>query len=137
MSITPAMQSDLVLRITTAYEQGFGHAHRDELNNPYGEGTWEYEAWDNGRETGRQRLERIEPPEPAAVPNGWKLLKDSTSAERAWTEDFSHDNGHYMNACLNCGRMFEGHKRRHVCKVCAGSGEAAPAVRIFDNTPVE
>ena len=45
-------ESNLVLRITTAYEQGVGHARRTELSNPYGEGTPDYEAWDMGREFG-------------------------------------------------------------------------------------
>ena len=45
----------LVLRITTAYEQGVGHARRTELSNPYGKGTPEYEAWDMGREFGKTK----------------------------------------------------------------------------------
>lgn len=45
----------LVVRITTAYEQGVGHALRDELSNPYEEGSQEAEAWNEGREFGRER----------------------------------------------------------------------------------
>jgi hypothetical protein len=56
-----------------------------------------------------------------AVPAGWKLLKDSTHAERSWPEDASHENGNYSCQCVDCGRMFGGHKRRAVCKVCAAS----------------
>jgi hypothetical protein len=44
------ISSQLVLRITTAYEQGVGQARRKELNNPYVSGSPEYEAWDLGRE---------------------------------------------------------------------------------------
>jgi hypothetical protein len=47
--------TDLVLRITTAYEQGYGHCNRKELSNPYTAGTPEAEAWDQGREVGADR----------------------------------------------------------------------------------
>jgi hypothetical protein len=59
------------------------------------------------------------------VPKGWKLLKDSTHEERSWREDAGHENGNYSNACCECGRMFLGHKRRVICKVCSthGAGE--------------
>lgn len=50
-----ALPKHLVLQITTAYEQGFGHAFRDTLNNPYSTGSHEAEAWDRGREEGRKR----------------------------------------------------------------------------------
>lgn len=53
-ALAPAGE-DLVLRITTAYEQGFGQALRTELSNPYVAGTPEAEAWDHGREVGAQR----------------------------------------------------------------------------------
>lgn len=62
-------------------------------------------------------------PTSAAVPEGYKLLKDSTHAERAWIEDAGHENGLYSNTCIECGREFAGHKRRVICRVCA----AAPA----------
>ena len=55
----------------------------------------------------------------AKVPEGWKLLKDSTFNERSWAEDASHENGNYSCLCCNCGRTFTGHKRRVLCKVCA------------------
>jgi len=60
---------------------------------------------------------------PPAIPEGWKLLKDSTYEERSWPEDSSHENGNYSCRCYHCDRMFTGHKRRACCKVCA----AAPA----------
>lgn len=41
--------------ITTAYEQGFGHAHRSELSNPYPAGKQEHEAWDLGRAEGLRK----------------------------------------------------------------------------------
>ncbi len=58
---------DLVLRVTTAYEQGFGHATRAELSNPYTEGSAEREAWDIGREEGARRA-APQPAAPAATP---------------------------------------------------------------------
>ncbi len=36
-----------------------------------------------------------------------------------WTEDFDHENGRYLRACVHCGAAFLGHKRRVVCRVCA------------------
>lgn len=55
LSIFEDARSCLVLRITTAYEQGYGHASRLELTNPYAPGTLESHAWEQGREVGRQR----------------------------------------------------------------------------------
>lgn len=62
----------------------------------------------------------------AVVPPGMKLLKDSTFDERSWPEDYAHENGSYFCCCCNCGRQFQGHKRRVVCKVCA----AAPPLPV-------
>jgi hypothetical protein len=56
---------------------------------------------------------------PSPVPQGWKLLKDSTFDERSWPEDSGHENGNYFCNCIHCGRQFTGHKRRCVCRVCA------------------
>lgn len=36
-----------------------------------------------------------------------------------WPEDAPHENGNYHCRCCQCGRMFVGHKRRVVCKICA------------------
>lgn len=58
-------------------------------------------------------------PARAPIPEGWKLLKDTTPAEREWSEDADHENGRYFNACCVCLRQFVGHKRRAVCKSCA------------------
>ena len=56
---------------------------------------------------------------PFVVPEGWKLLKDSTHDERSYPEDAEHENGNYYCTCINCGRQFNGYKRRAICKVCA------------------
>ena len=39
-------------------------------------------------------------------------------APQNWTEDYTHENGKYMNICTFCERKFFGHKRRVVCKLC-------------------
>lgn len=39
-------------------------------------------------------------------------------SERDWPEDYAFENGHYLNCCMLCGKMFSGHKRRVVCKKC-------------------
>ena len=59
-------------------------------------------------------------PQPA-VPEGYKLLKNSTFNDRSWIGDRGHENGCYINECADCGRTFLGHKRRVVCKVCSTS----------------
>ncbi len=35
-----------------------------------------------------------------------------------WPEDFGHENGAYMNVCVECKVTFIGYKRRLLCKVC-------------------
>jgi hypothetical protein len=40
-------------------------------------------------------------------------------ASRDWTEDFSHENGDYLNTCRTCRTEFRGHKRRMTCKRCS------------------
>lgn len=46
-----------LLVITTAYEQGFGHAFRDDISNPYTTTTPAHRAWDLGRAAGRRQGE--------------------------------------------------------------------------------
>lgn len=53
------------------------------------------------------------------VPEGYRVLKDTTLDERTWHEDKDHENGNYSCLCCECGRMFVGHKRRVVCRSCA------------------
>jgi hypothetical protein len=38
--------------------------------------------------------------------------------DRNWEEDFSHENGKYINRCYGCELHFMGHKRRTRCKKC-------------------
>lgn len=36
-----------------------------------------------------------------------------------WPEDCEHENGLYQNECCYCHKIFYGHKRRVICKLCA------------------
>ena len=40
------------------------------------------------------------------------------NSPKNWTEDYSHENGNYVNTCMFCKDQFFGHKRRVVCKEC-------------------
>ena len=42
-----------------------------------------------------------------------------TESTRDWTEDFTHENGQYLNECVHCGHTFTGHKRRVSCRSCS------------------
>jgi hypothetical protein len=44
---------------------------------------------------------------------------DPVSESRDWPEDFLRENGTYQCRCSQCGNIFNGHKRRVVCKLCA------------------
>jgi len=35
-----------------------------------------------------------------------------------WPEDYTHENGNYVNKCCRCENYFIGYKRRVVCKLC-------------------
>lgn len=48
---------------------------------------------------------------------------------RDWTEDESHENGQYYCTCIECGERFIGHKRRVICKTCAGVAAAIEDLR--------
>ena len=45
-------------------------------------------------------------------------LFPTTDNPHNWQEDFSHENGNYFCRCVNCKKMFIGHKRRVICKLC-------------------
>lgn len=61
--------------IVTAYEQGIGHAFRDELSNPYREDSDEYAAWDKGRAFGRERGIGAPKPEAEQRPGYQALMR--------------------------------------------------------------
>lgn len=52
-----------------------------------------------------------------ALPFAKRMLGEDNPCN--WVEDFSHENGNYMNNCISCKNEFIGHKRRVVCKKCA------------------
>lgn len=45
----------------------------------------------------------------------------SDNPECDWPEDFEHENGNYQCHCMNCNKLFTGHKRRVRCKVCSNA----------------
>lgn len=59
-------------------------------------------------------------------PTGYKLLRDTTHAERSWPE--SGGDHKYSNTCCECGRSFEGFKRRVVCRACASAPDQSDIV---------
>ena len=50
---------------------------------------------------------------------------DGIAAPNDWPEDFPQENGYYSCRCCECNKMFYGHKRRVVCKVCAAPAQEA------------
>jgi hypothetical protein len=52
----------------------------------------------------------------ANLANYWQEM---TESGRNWIEDFTHENGQYICGCVKCGKDFQGHKRRALCKSCA------------------
>lgn len=50
---------------------------------------------------------------PSKAPLTWEQASAGN-----WEEDFTHENGNYLNICLECKNTFRGHKRRVMCKVC-------------------
>ena len=51
----------------------------------------------------------------------------SHDSVHSWPEDYTHENGNYINNCAQCEAAFIGHKRRVICKVCAEEN-----VRVWD-----
>lgn len=48
-----------------------------------------------------------------------KITMRSDNPECDWIEDFEHENGNYQCQCMNCNKIFYGHKRRAKCKICS------------------
>jgi len=78
-------------------------------------------------------LNRVNPPRNASTMPGWKMIRDSTLEERSWPEDYKRENGNYQNLCCICGRIFNGYKRRVMCRVC-NETPTAPAQPVVGNT---
>lgn len=53
-------------------------------------------------------------------------------SNRDWTEDFSHENGNYINTCCQCKEQFFGHKRRVICKHCVKTNKLTEALKTSD-----
>lgn len=64
-----------------------------------------------------------------SIPTGYRLLKDTTFAERSYPEHLSHESGSYYCTCCECGRTFQGHKRTVICKVCVATPVSATQER--------
>jgi hypothetical protein len=47
-----------------------------------------------------------------------RLFPPGRDSSPDWIEDNTHENGNYLCQCVHCKRVFVGHKRRVVCKVC-------------------
>lgn len=81
-AITKALDDFEIQAITTAYEQGFGHAWRTELSNPYPDGTTTRTAWQYGRDAGQRQTPQPAPSPQPAVPvveafaEGWRMAAD-------------------------------------------------------------
>lgn len=48
-----------------------------------------------------------------------RIFPPGAVKEKSWPEDLTHENGNYLCKCVLCGDMFQGHKRRPLCKLCA------------------
>jgi len=55
-------------------------------------------------------------------------------SDRDWSEDFSLENGNYLNKCIKCNEFFYGYKRRCICKLCKNKIEDVYAedCKFFD-----
>ena len=86
---TRALDDFEIQAITTAYEQGFGHAWRTELSNPYPEGTTTRTAWQYGRDAGQRQTPQPAPSSQPAVP----VVSDGVTREQinALLNDDSQD----------------------------------------------
>lgn len=56
------------------------------------------------------------------------------SNARNWTEDYSHENGQYVNHCLDCKNTFIGHKRRVICRRCSSLMPWTDLAKVLDVT---
>jgi len=86
-------QQDVVLSITTAYEQGIGHALRTELRNPYAEGSCEWDAWAMGREVGARKTAKTAA---LSVVQVWQLHEAADALESA--AEMQNRGGHSSQA---------------------------------------
>jgi len=107
------------------------------INNPYECGYCNIE--ENYRDTVCKHPENIDGKcdNPETFPEKCPLINYeclTNFSERDWTEDFSHENGNYLNKCLKCNKLFYGYKRRCICKLCKNKIEDVYAedCKFFD-----
>lgn len=56
-----------------------------------------------------------------------QVLEDDAASSRDWPEDFAHEDGRSLCACIYCTHPFVGRKGRVVCRVCADRPAVAAA----------
>jgi hypothetical protein len=71
------------------------------------------ESWEAEKETLIARA-RLDDAYEWGFHAGW-----NAGGERDWPEDKAHENGNYSCSCIQCGKSFNGHKRRVMCRACA------------------
>lgn len=54
--------------------------------------------------------------------------------EGNWVEDYSLENGNYINECIICKNGFLGHKNRRLCKVCMPKNIHIEDIENLDKT---
>lgn len=63
-------------------------------------------------------------------------LQDILNSDRNWTEDYTRENGKYVNFCAICGEPFIGHKRRPTCKICGTCNEVNNTFKATDEDAI-
>jgi len=46
------------------------------------------------------------------------MIDNYKPTKKDYSEDFKLENGNYNCHCVECGKIFVGHKRRVICKEC-------------------
>lgn len=80
------------------------------------------EAMLAGRDVGDAVASKTETPQPESSACGCGIVRTAGD----WPEDLALENGNYCCRCATCFRWFQGHKRRFLCKVCAGNPSVTP-----------
>jgi len=126
-------QSGELVTFSRRQDEKFKGTTYETMVDEYGHYRYTNRGFDSGRLTGTNH-EFTEPgnilplyrrPKPYAVPpltmmlpEGWKLLANTTAEQRAWPEG-GPNFGHYINECYSCLRPFKGHKMMRQCAHCA------------------
>ncbi len=106
----PTVTPKMILTIATAVDYIYRHT--------------DLETWGTPCDDLRALITELEPEDDyilgvdLAEPGGARE-EGSTLNERSYPEDENLENGNYQNHCHSCGKVFVGHKRRVLCKVCS------------------